>query len=151
MSSIGLRYALFVLAGRSFRGAGSVGHGRAGGLRPTAAALLPRHRRATAVLRRRQPGQLPERHRQVGARAEPLLPAGSRRAGLHEGRPEGQQEGLQPSRRAAAEARLATTGPRSGPQDQRSRIHGVFGEDTTRRAGGVRASDEGVGGQEVAE
>ena len=128
-----------------------MGHGWSGGLRPSAASLLPRHRRPSSLLRHRQPRQLPERHGQVGAGAEPLLSEGSRRTGRHENRPALQQESLQSSRRATHEARIATTGPRSGAQDQRACVHRVLSKDARGRAGGVQFGHQGGRGEEGVE
>ena len=137
-----------LLDGRHLGRTGAVGHGGSGGLRPSAASLLPRHRRPPSVLRHRQPRQLPERHRQVGAGAEPLLPEGSCRAGRHEDRLAIQQEGLQSPRGTKHEARIATTGPRSGAQDQRACVHRVLGKDARGRARGVQFGHQGGRGEE---
>ena len=119
-------------------GAGAVGHGRAGGLRPPAAALLPRHRRDPHVLLDRQSRQSGEHPREVDARGEALLPERA-------DHPRRQQEG--PAARREHDQRAEEDAPGAGEaggrarhvgEDQRVRLPRVLGEDEGGRPVGVR-------------
>lgn len=69
--------------------AGSVGHGRPGGLRPAPAAVLPGHRRHPHVLLRGQPGLAGKHPRKVGPGSQTLLPErADHLSGQQEGSPQ---------------------------------------------------------------
>ena len=128
-----------------------MGHGRSGGLRPSASALLPRHRRHPHVFLHRQSRQSREHPREVDPRGASLL---SQRAD----NPGGKQEGSATRRQhdpgvEEDEARAGETrgGPRHGREDQRIRLPRVFGQDEGGRPRGVRDGHQGgAAGEEEA-
>ena len=129
-----------------------MGHGRSGGLRPSASALLPRHRRHPHVFLHRQSRQSREHPREVDAGGEALL---SQRAD----HPRGQQEGSEERREHEARAYEDETGTgatggraRHVRQDQRLRLPRVLGQDEGRRPRGVRDGHQGgAAGEETKE
>ena len=129
--------------GQAGGAAGTVGHGRPGGLRQTAAALLPRHRRAAALLLDRQPRQSGERGGEVGRRDPPLLSQDPRHPRRHQEGPATRRPQSAAARRAEGEGRYAGGGSRDGRQHRRRCVPRVLGEDARGRAGRVRGGRQG--------
>lgn len=115
-----------------------MGHGRPGGLRQAAAALLSRHRRHPDVLLGGQPRLAREHPGEVGARGQALLPERAHHTG-------GQQEGPAQRRERQERAGPAQAGageggrwPGHGHAHRRVRLFGVLGQNQGGDLGGVR-------------
>ena len=103
-------------------GAGAVGHGGPGGLRPAAAPLLPRHRRHPPLLLRVQPRQSREHSRALGARGQALLPHGARAAGRPEEGPAAVRGGGAAAAGDQAAPRHQGGGPAHDGEDRSCRV-----------------------------
>lgn len=110
-----------------------MGHGGTGGLRPSAATVLPGHGRGARVFLAGLARLVGEHRREVDARGEALLPQRAHAAGWAEEGPARPPAGLRGHRR----------GPRHGRQGARLPIPRVLGQEQGRRAGGVRGGHQG--------